>query len=253
LLSWVTPLSGGLGGLVLAIAFLYSSVGFGGASGYLAVMAWFEIPLNVAVSTALTLNLIVAGIAFINYYSSGFFVPKLLWPFTVASIPAAFLGGTIKLGQFTYLVILHIILFVIAIRMLNSNNKQTDMIGVNPPLFWVTILVGAGLGLLSGMIGIGGGIFLSPIIIIANWGNSKHAATTAAGFILLNSLSGLIGRVLVGKFIFGSFGYVFIPIGVIGSIIGSAYGAKRFSNNTLKRLLGTILLLAVFRFVLSNV
>lgn len=240
---------GVLAGLVLLISFLYSSVGFGGASGYLAVMAWFEIPLNVAVSTALTLNLVVAGISFFNYFRSGYFVPDLLWPFVVVSIPAAFIGGTVRLGQFAYLVILHFILIVIAVRMLTSQDGVHNQGEAAPPSFWVTLLVGASLGLLSGMIGIGGGIFLSPLVILAKWGSPKHAAATAAAFIFLNSLSGLFGRIVAGSFEFGSFGLVLIPIGVLGSLLGSTLGAKRFSSAVLKRLLGVILLVAVIRFI----
>lgn len=234
--------------LVLIIAFFYSSVGFGGASGYLAVMAWFEIPLNVAVSTALTLNLIVAGISFVNFYRNGYFVPKLLWPFVITSIPAAFWGGTIRLEEFMLLILLHIILFLIAIRMLTAKDQINTHAAFTPPKIWVSSSVGAGLGLLAGMIGIGGGIFLSPIIILTKWGNSKHAAATAAGFIFLNSLSGLIGRTIVGTFSFGSFGLVLIPMGVIGSLLGSNLGSKTFSSTILKRLLGMILLAAVIRF-----
>ncbi len=237
-----------LAGIVLAIAFLYSSVGFGGASGYLAVMAWFDIPINVAVSTALILNLIVAGIAFVNYFRSGYFVSTLLWPFVVSSIPAAFIGGMIRLEQFPYLVILHVILFFVAVRMLFYRAGVGQKEEVRPPTFWVSLLVGAGLGLLAGMIGIGGGIFLSPLIILSKWGNPKHAAATAAGFIFLNSIGGLMGRVVVGKFSFGAFGFMLIPIGVLGSLLGSTLGARYLSGDTLRRILGVILTIAVIRF-----
>lgn len=242
-----------LGFLVLLIAFLYSSVGFGGASGYLAIMAWFEIPINVAVSSALLLNLVVAGIAFVNYYRTKFFVPRLLWPFALTSIPAAFLGGTIPLGQNFYLILLHVILFVIAIRMLINQNSRSSEVDPQPPKIALTLFVGAGLGLLSGMIGIGGGIFLSPLIILANWGSPKQAASTAAGFIFLNSFSGLMGRVTVGTFVFDEFGAVLIPLGIVGSIVGSRLGSQVLSDQYLKRILGIILLIAVIRFASSFV
>jgi hypothetical protein len=244
----ITQPSWWLAGLVLAIAFLYSSVGFGGASGYLAVMAWFDFPINVAVSTALILNLIVSGIAFVNYYRYGHFVSTLLWPFVISSIPAAFIGGMIRLDQSTYLVILHVILFYVAVRMLFYRAGIGQKEEVRPPKFWVSLLVGAGLGLLAGMIGIGGGIFLSPIIILSKWGNPKHAAATAAGFIFLNSIGGLMGRVVVGKFSFGAFGFMLIPIGVIGSLVGSTLGARYLSGVALRRILGVILTIAVIRF-----
>jgi len=237
-----------LGTAVLLVAFLYSSVGFGGASGYLAVMAWLEIPLDTAISTALTLNLIVAGVSFTNYYRSNHFKAKLLWPFAITSIPAAYLGGRIRLDQSTYLVILHIILLAIAIRMLTARETTSDAEDLQPPSAWISGLVGAVLGLLAGMIGIGGGIFLSPVIILAKWGQPKTAAATSAGFIFLNSLSGLISRIAAGTFAFGAFGFALIPIGVAGSILGSTLGAVYFSGKTLKRILGVILLIVVIRF-----
>ncbi len=237
---------------VLAIAFLYSSVGFGGASGYLAVMALLEIPQNTAISTALTLNLVVSGIAFWNYYRTQHFVPRLLWPFAITSIPAAFLGGRIQLDQFTYLVILHVILLVIAIRMLTAGDHAAQAEKLEAPSYWISGLVGAGLGLLAGMIGIGGGVFLSPIIILAKWGSPKTAAATSAGFIFLNSLSGLISRVIAGTFAFGAFGFTLIPLGVIGSLLGSTLGAVYFSGKTLKRILGIIMLIVVIRFAINQ-
>jgi len=244
-------LNWGIFGLILVIAFFYSSVGFGGASGYLVVMALFEIPNNTAVSAALILNLVVAGISFVNYSRSGNFKPNLLLPFVIASIPAAFIGGTVHLEQFTYLVILHSVLLATAIRMMIVLKGDRNQVKMVSPSFWSMLLVGAGLGLLAGMIGIGGGIFLSPLIILAKWGNPKQAATTAAGFIFLNSLSGLFGRMAVGSFEFGSFGLALIPIGLVGSLLGSGLGAKYFSGTTLKRLLGGIMLVAVIRFVLD--
>ena len=237
---------------VLGIAFLYSSVGFGGASGYLAVMALLEIPLNIAISTALSLNLIVAGIAFVNYFRSKHFAPRLLWPFAITSIPAAFIGGRIQLEQFTYLVILHAILLVIAIRMLTAGKQQEDAGDLEAPSYWISGLVGAGLGLLAGIIGIGGGVFLSPIIILAKWGSPKTAAATSAGFIFLNSLSGLVSRFIAGTFGFGTFGLTLLPLGVIGSLLGSTMGAVYLSGKSLRRILGLIMFFVVIRFAFNQ-
>lgn len=241
--------SWGFSGLILLIAILYSSVGFGGASGYLIIMALYNIPNNVAVSAALTLNLIVAGISFFNYSRNGYFKPKLLFPFVVASIPAAFIGGTFQLEQFTYLAILHSVLFITAIRMLIDFKGIDVQTEITPPSTLTMILVGAGLGLLAGMIGIGGGVLLSPLIILAKWGNPKDAAATAAGFILLNSLSGILGRVFVGSYEIGSFGISLIPVVLIGSIVGSSLGARYLSGTVIKRLLGTLMLIVVAQFV----
>lgn len=240
-------------GLVLVVAFLYSSIGFGGASGYLAVMAWYEVPVNLAVSTALSLNLIVAGIAFVNYYKSGHFKSALLWPFVISSIPAAFFGATIQLSQDVYLYLLHTILFIISLRMLTAQDNLAESDNISPPSISTMLIVGAGLGFLAGMVGIGGGIFLSPLIILAKWGSPKNASATAAGFIFLNSLSGLIGRVYSGSFYIDSFGYSLAPLGIIGSLLGSRLGARHFSGKVLKRILGAILVIAVGRFFLDQV
>jgi uncharacterized membrane protein YfcA len=242
----------GLAGLILLIAFVYSSIGFGGATGYLAVMAWFQIDANIAASTALSLNLVVAGIAFVNYYRRGHFTPRLLWPFVITSIPSAFLGGMVRLQPFTYLIILHSLLLLVAIRLLTDRETAAYPEFTSPPRFWLTALIGAVLGFVSGMIGIGGGIFLSPIIILAHWGNPKQAASTSSGFIFLNSASGLIGRVIAGSFTFGTFGLTLIPIGIVGSLLGSSLGSAHFSGRTLKRILAVVLLVVIVRFILRQ-
>lgn len=242
-------ISFGIVGLVLIIAFVYSSIGFGGATGYLAVMAWFQIPANTAASTALSLNLVVAGIAFVNYFRRGHFTPRLLWPFIITSIPAALLGGMVRLQPFTYLVILHSLLVLVAIRLLTDRKTENSLKTTSPPPIWLTALIGAVLGFVSGLIGIGGGIFLSPIIILTHWGNPKQAASVSAGFIFLNSASGLIGRIIAGSFTFGVFGLTLIPVGIIGSLLGSSLGAARFSGLTLKRILAGVLLVVIARFV----
>lgn len=239
-------------GLVLLVAFLYSSVGFGGASGYIAIMAWFEIPINLAVSTALVLNLIVAGISFLSYYRGGFFRGKLLFPFAIISIPAAFIGATIRLEQTTYLILLHVILLLISLRMLLGKDNIIEIVEYKTPSITTMLIIGSMLGFLAGMIGIGGGIFLSPLIILSQWGSPKVASATAAGFIWMNSLSGLIGRVISKTFIINNFGLTLIPLGIIGSILGSRLGVNYFSGKVLKKILGIILLISVGRFLIDR-
>lgn len=238
-----------LAGLVLLVAFLYASVGFGGATGYLAVMSFFAISPPVAASTALTLNVVVAGIAFTNYTLHGHLQARLLWPFLLASIPAAFLGGTLRLEQVTYQVLLNVVLLYVAARMLFSNHLSRPDRVLKPPSWLLALASGAALGLLSGMLGIGGGIFLSPLILLAGWGAPKQAAASSAGFILLNSLSGLAGRAWSGALEFGQFGGWLVILGVIGGIAGSTLGARFLSGLAVRRLLGVVLLIAVARFV----
>lgn len=252
--------------LVGGIAFLYASVGFGGATGYLAVMSQFGIEPNLIATTALLLNIVVSGIAFANFARAGHMERRLMLSFPMASIPAAFLGGFFKLNEDLYFVTLYIVLTIVMLRMLFAPppNLPQDGVGISsppflegpkgelkPPPLWLALLSGAVIGLLSGMIGIGGGIILSPLIILMRWGTSKQAASTAAGFIFLNSISGLLGRYLGGNLMFEELGAWLLPVGVLGALAGSYYGARRFSGLWTRRTLGVVLLIAVIRFWLG--
>ncbi len=261
--------------LVPTIAFLYSSVGFGGATGYLAAMSLFGIQPDVMASTALVLNILVAGISFSSFFRAGYLRRELLIPFIVTSVPAAFIGGYFKITDQTYAILLYAVLTFVAIRLLffsnhrdaadeihnrqhgaggqmrsyPGNQRNTERATRNtPPPFWLASIVGIFIGLLSGMVGIGGGIFLSPVIIFASWGTSRQASAVAAAFIVLNSISGLAGRLIGGKFVFGEFGLWLIPFGLIGALAGSYLGAKKLSNLALRRALGVIMAFAVTNF-----
>ncbi|MFZ5883086.1 MAG: sulfite exporter TauE/SafE family protein [Chloroflexota bacterium] len=232
--------------LVFLVAVLYSSAGFGGASGYLLSMSFFGIPANVMSSTALVLNILVSTVSFLSYFRAGHFRSKLLIPFLLTSIPAAFLGGTFKLTEQTYFNLLYAVLTYLALRMtffpvLSDKSDWTP----RPVPLWAALTSGALIGLLSGMIGIGGGIFLSPLIILAGWGTSKQAAASAGAFIAINSVSGLIGRITNGTFSLGEFGFPLLLVGLIGALIGSQLGAVRFSGANVRRALGIILVIAV--------
>lgn len=233
--------------VISAIAFLYSSVGFGGATGYLAAMSFFGIPPQVMASTALVLNVLVAGISFSSYFRAGHLKFRLLWPFLVTSIPGAFLGGYLKLTDQIYFILLYTVLTFVAIRLLFFSKRLKTRTLRLPPL-WMALLVGLGIGLLSGMVGIGGGIFLSPVIIFAGWGTPKQSSAVAAAFIVLNSLSGLVGRVTGGNFVFGNFGLLLIPFGLVGTLAGSYLGARRLSSLALRRALGIVMTFAVTNF-----
>jgi uncharacterized membrane protein YfcA len=235
--------------LVGGIAFLYASVGFGGATGYLAVMSQFGIEPKLMATTALALNLVVAGTAFVNYARAGHMERRLLLSFPLASIPAAFLGGYIKLNEDLYFVLLYSVLTFVMLRMLFTHNNTTvDEETLHPPPLWLALLCGAVIGLLSGMVGIGGGIILSPLIILMKWGTPKQAASAAAGFIFLNSFSGLLGRFIGENLMFGELGAWLLPVGILGALAGSYFGARRFSGLWTRRVLGVVLLIAVIRF-----
>lgn len=238
--------------LVGGIAFLYASVGFGGGTGYLAVMSQFGVEPNLMATTTLLLNVVVAGISFTNYARAGHVHRRLLLSFPLASVPAAFLGGYFKLNEEYYFVLLYSVLTYVTIRMLVMRNSEASEIDtLRPPTTWLALLCGAVIGLLSGMIGIGGGIILSPLVILARWGTPKQAASTAAGFIFLNSLSGLLGRFIGGNFTFGELGVWLLPVGILGALAGSYLGARRFSGLWTQRVLGVVLLIAVVRFLVG--
>jgi uncharacterized membrane protein YfcA len=242
-----------LAALVAVVAFLYASVGFGGATGYLAVMSQFGIAPAVMTSTALVLNIFVAGIAFINYARAGHLEKQLLIPFMITSIPAAFIGGYFKLNDNIYYILLYAVLTCVMFTMLFARKGTTDEAAqLRPFPLWLALTCGAGIGLLSGMVGIGGGVFLSPLIILARWGTSKQAAATAAGFILLNSVSGLLGRLLGGNLVLGTIGVALLPVGILGALAGSYLGARRFSGLWTRRILGVVLLVAIMNYVVGR-
>lgn len=232
--------------LVFVIAIIYSSAGFGGASGYLLSMSFFDIPANVMSSTALVLNIFVSSISFANYFRAGHFRPKLLIPFLITSIPAAFIGGVFKLSEQAYTTLLYLVLTYLAIRMtffpvISEKENWTP----RPIPLWASLFSGAVIGLLSGMIGIGGGIFLSPLIILWGWGTSKQAAASAGAFIAINSISGLVGRFTNSTFSLGEFGIPLLIVGLVGALIGGQLGAVTFSSANVRRVLGVILCIAV--------
>lgn len=243
--------------LILGIAFLYSSVGFGGASGYLAAMSLFAISTQLMAGTALVLNVLVASIAFVTFYRAGYFNSFLLLPFLLTSVPAAFLGGYVRISDDLYFLILYAALAYIGTRLIieNQTSVQENLaikVERQPPLVAV-LISGLLIGLLSGMVGLGGGIFLSPLIVLAGWGTPKQAAAASAGFIVANSASGLLGRVIGGNFAFGLLGAVLLPAGMMGALAGSRLGARYLSGNVVRRLLGVIMWLAVLHFVYEYV
>jgi len=237
--------------LVPVIAFLYASVGFGGATGYLAVMTFFGVAPQEMANTALVLNILVAGISFISFYRAGHFRRDLLIPFLITSVPAAFIGGSIQIHDDTYKGLLYLALTFVAVRLLFFSRRQDDGYPLRPlSIFW-SLIIGMGIGILSGIVGIGGGIFLSPIIIFTRWGSAKQASALSAAFIVLNSISGLAGRVGIGTFSLDGLGLSLIPVGVLGALAGSCFGAQRLSGVNIRRALGSVMTLAVTNFWLG--
>ena len=232
---------------VFLVAVLYSSVGHGGASGYLAVMALLSVSADVTRPTALVLNLFVASIAFIQFYRAGNFDWKVFLPFAAASVPMAYLGGMIHLPTTVYKIILGVTLMLAAIRL--AINIESGRKPVAPQV-WICLVVGAILGLISGLVGVGGGIFLTPILLLMNWTETKKAAGISALFILVNSISGLLGnRAQVLEL--PTTVWVWIIAAVIGGIIGATLGSFRFNSLTLRRVLAFGLLIAGVKLIFT--
>ena len=221
------------------MAFLYASVGHGGASGYLAVMALFAIAPPLMKQTAFLLNLGVSLMSFIAFYRQGYFKWNLFWPFALGSIPAAFLGARIPLTDSTYKQILGACLFLAVIRMVISLKEGTRR---SLPAV-IGVITGAVIGLLSGMIGIGGGIILSPLLLLLRWASLKEAAAVSALFIFVNSVSGLAGLKTWIPLDQSQMVY-WLAASLVGGFLGARWGAAIASNTKVKWILALVLVIA---------
>lgn len=231
--------------LIFFVALLYSSVGHGGASGYLAALSLFGYAPAEMKASALLLNLLVAGVSFLSYRRAGHFDGRLLWPFAIASIPAAFVGGFLKIPPRAYALLLAAVLVFAAVRLIFVTGATPDS-PPRPPRAAAALATGGGIGLLSGLVGVGGGIFLSPLMILLGWADAKRTAAASAAFIWVNSAAGLFGHLSRQ----GPATLSLWPLavaGLAGGILGSHAGARRLSTLWLRRLLGAVLALAAFK------
>ncbi len=234
--------------LLFIVALLYASVGHGGASGYLALMAIYGFAPEVMKPTALILNLFVSLTSFLLFYKGGHFKWKLFLPFALASIPLSFLGGTIALDAHIYKKVLGVLLLFPVMRFFIFPN--TDDKDLKESNLVISILVGAVIGFLSGLIGIGGGILLSPILLLLNWTNQKQTAAISALFIFVNSVAGLAGQISHGiKIEPEMFSFVTIAFG--GGLIGAWFGSLKFNQKILKYTLAIVLLMASVKLIIT--
>jgi uncharacterized membrane protein YfcA len=225
---------------ILAVAFLYSSVGHAGASGYIAVMTLFGLAPAVIKPTALALNILVASIGTLQYARAGHFSWRLWWPFAAASTPLAFVGGYANLPARWFQALVGIVLLASAVRLLMRPTPDAE---TRAPSRGVALAVGGALGLLSGLTGTGGGIFLTPLLILRRWARTKAAAATSAAFILVNSTAGLAGNVGATRS-FPAVAVAFAVAAALGGTGGSYLGSRRFPVTLVQRLLALVLVIA---------
>jgi len=235
----------------LLVGGLYASVGHAGASGYLAVMALMSVDAVVMRPTALTLNVVVATIAFVQFARAGHFSWRLFWPLAVASIPAAYLGGTIQLPSGALQVAIGAILLLTAARIAWTAARPPGRKGEpRPPPVLPLMGCGAAIGLVSGLTGTGGGIFLSPIMLLCHWADTRRTAAIAAPFILVNSMGGLGGLASRGWTAPPSLAILALAAGV-GGLVGSTLGSRRGTPAVLRLLLACVLAIAGGKLVLQ--
>lgn len=234
-----------LAALIFLAALLYSSVGHAGASGYLASMALFGLAATTMKPTALTLNILVAIIASIKYYRAGCFSWRLFYPFALGSVPFSFLGGMVSLPTQLYKPVVGLVLLYSAYRLLKCSDVKPNVISV-PLLSGVS--AGSGIGLLSGLTGVGGGIFLSPLLLFMGWSDPRQASGVAAVFILVNSIAALLGHCASISHVPAEI-VLWAPAALIGGWLGAQYGSRRLPTPWILRLLAAVLLVAGLKMV----
>jgi uncharacterized membrane protein YfcA len=228
-------------------AVLYTSVGHAGASAYIALMALFSVPTAVMRPTALVLNILVASFTSLRFARADLFRFRTLWPFLVGALPMAFLGGYIQLPGAFYRPLVGVILLIAAIRLLWPSELRSNREWSDPPL-WLAVLAGAAIGLLSGLTGTGGGIFLSPLLLFFAWSETRTASGVAAVFILCNSIAGLLGNIASVKALPADLP-LFAAAVLLGAFIGTTLGISKLAQQGVLKALGLVLIVAGFKLI----
>lgn len=235
---------------LFAVAVLYSSVGHAGASGYLAVLALVGLAPEAMKPTALVLNLVVASVGAIQFTRAGHFAWRTFWPFALGSVPAAYLGGALKLPVTSYKAIVGVVLLLSAVRLVWTARRalpeQEAAADFAAPPVWSALPIGAGLGFLSGLTGVGGGIFLSPVLLFLGWASTKRTAAVSVCFILVNSAAGLLGHLASLQRVPPEVSW-WAPTVLVGGFIGATLGSQVLPGPAIRRLLALVLVLAGFK------
>ena len=236
---------------MLVAAFGYAAVGHGGASAYLAAMGLAGVAPQEMRAIALALNVIVSSLATWKFQRAGHFRWRLFWPFAAVSIPAAYLGGAITLPGQTYKVLVGVVLLYAAWQLWRSGRAGEEMRELSaPPVLW-GMLIGAAMGFVAGLTGVGGGIFLSPLLLMLGWAGTKQTSAVAAPFILVNSLAGLAAIAISRSAALPGYTWFLVPAVLIGGWLGAEYGSRRFANPVVRRMLAVVLGLAGAKMVLA--
>lgn len=235
--------------LILAVSLLYASVGQAGGSGYLAAMALLGFSPVVMKPTALVLNVLVALISTVKFWRAGRVSWIIFWPFAATSIPAAFVGGVLSPSTSLYKTIVGVVLLYAAYRLIRMGHADSPTC-IKPPQLWVALIVGVGVGLLSGFTGIGGGVVFGPLLLSMRWAETREVLGMSAAINLSNSAAGLLGH-LSSAIALPSAIPLWASAAVIGGWVGAEYGSRRFSQLTLRRLMALVLTIAGLKLILA--
>ncbi|MEP6711165.1 MAG: sulfite exporter TauE/SafE family protein [Ferruginibacter sp.] len=234
--------------LLLIVGFLYASVGHGGASGYIAVLSLFSIAASVYKPVVLVLNIIIASIAFMHFYKAGYLKWKLCWPFLITSIPFAFIGSRFSLHDNIHNLLLGLALIFPIVRLSGLVPQKKHASVKEIPLVYA-LLIGMLLGFAAGLLNIGGGIFLSPVLILFSWANAKESAAAASLFIICNSAAGLLAAGLPAASAFNTVTYLWLTAAIAGGIGGAYFGSKKFKQITVRYILASVLTIASIKLI----
>jgi uncharacterized membrane protein YfcA len=237
-------------GMLLA-SFVYASVGHGGASAYLAAMALAGLAPAEMRPIALTLNVLVSSLATFKFWRAGHFRWRLFWPFAAVSIPFAYLGGAITLPGQLYRIVVGLVLVYAGWQLWKSFRAGEEMRDLRAPAIPLAMAIGAAMGLLSGLTGVGGGIFLSPLLLMLGWAGTKQTSAVAAPFILVNSIAGLAAGFVAGTAALPQSTWLLAAAVLAGGWLGAEYGSRRFTNPVVRRFLAVVLGVAGAKMVLA--